>query len=720
MITKRITTIILYVIIFYCISLTLGFFSSYVYSKKNYNFRFPLFITSMQNFIHYLLSIISIYLIKYFSRKRQRAKDAVLLQNKNHSEDKNKKKDLLNGKYSEKLNWNESNSEDFAVIKHKNIINEKKLHQNHFNAIENCGTKDFFESKNGVEIQSNQFNCSNSENKTPKVQLIYDGTTEKFQNKFFPVCRNVESFNTPNKYNKLYLTKDSLNKNSPYFINPKFNKNDQIVISGKKIDSQPDLKEEDFDESIKIYENKDESISDDFLSDTSLYNSCHSDIVIEDIHFLCENNSTHQCKLNVNNILNQAIQENKQNENVQTKFREKNGEVSVFSTNKLQNTVGMNNSSMQKTNMEPCSLVEIVGSNDSAFEKLSNCTREKNITENTLEDINYQTYKNPLDLRPNANDIKIFDNSFKSVKNNINYKNIITSHQKKNQDTSYDVSPEICENYKNRENKKSTINIRSFVYTTLPCAISAAIDIGLSSHALRNVSLAFYTMIKSSAPVFVLLSGFLFGIEKPSIALFLTIFTIGAGIFLTTIKKDTVTNTVNLCLSMTTFSLFFASFMGGFRWAFVQYLIEKRSVSNKSILYTIKELSLPIGIVLFIFSCYFEGFFNIVSSEFFRTNHAIKRNIGFIALSGCLSFLLIVSEFLLVSKTSVVFLSVSGIVKELLIVFISVCRKEISFDAINYGGLIISIIGMLLYNFLLFTKRRKQRNTDDDFELINE
>ncbi|KAM0674905.1 hypothetical protein GVAV_001724 [Gurleya vavrai] len=256
------------------------------------------------------------------------------------------------------------------------------------------------------------------------------------------------------------------------------------------------------------------------------------------------------------------------------------------------------------------------------------------------------------------------------------------------------------DNSKNQ--KKSFIKkINPYFYTTIPCAFTTAIDIGVSSYSLRTVSLAFYTMIKSSAPIFVLLSGFLFGIEKPSIKLFLVVFTIGAGVFLTTIKTDTLNQSFKMCMSKSTLNILFASFMAGFRWAFIQFLIQKKKHhKKKNVVLTIKELCLPIGIILFLFSLYFEGFFNIFKSEFFKDFKSINRSFLIIFASGFLSFMLLVSEFLLVSKTSVVFLSVSGIFKELTIVFISVCRKDIEFHAINYGGLLVSIIGMLFYNYI--------------------
>ncbi|WUR02539.1 putative hexose phosphate translocator [Vairimorpha necatrix] len=237
-----------------------------------------------------------------------------------------------------------------------------------------------------------------------------------------------------------------------------------------------------------------------------------------------------------------------------------------------------------------------------------------------------------------------------------------------------------------------------FMYYTIPCAITGALDIGLSSFSLRNVSLAFYTMVKSSAPVFILLSGMVFGIEQPSVQFFLIIFSIGLGVFMTSFKNSN--------FDFTGFGIIsFASFMAGFRWAFIQYLLEKRGIKKGGMYGTIRDLSLPISFILCIMSYYYEGFYEIIQSEFFNNTRSAMKNLGFIIGIGIFSFLLICSEFTLVSKTSVVFLSISSIIKELVIIFISLFRKEIELNGVNYIGLGISILGILFYNI----KRQKIR-----------
>lgn len=231
----------------------------------------------------------------------------------------------------------------------------------------------------------------------------------------------------------------------------------------------------------------------------------------------------------------------------------------------------------------------------------------------------------------------------------------------------------------------------SYFGPAFPCAVAGAADIGLSSVSLRFVTLAFYTMVKSSAPVFILLSGFAFGIEKPSISFFLTIFTIGAGVFLTSIR--------NTSFDMVGFGVIsLASFTAGFRWAFVQYLIRNQAVRREGIFATMRDLCLPISFLLLLISFAAEGLMEIATSKFFNTFDAALKNFGYISLCGLLSFTLLCAEFTLVSETSVVFLSVASIAKELMIILYAIATKEVALSTLNYIGLVVSIVGILIYN----------------------
>jgi len=65
--------------------------------------------------------------------------------------------------------------------------------------------------------------------------------------------------------------------------------------------------------------------------------------------------------------------------------------------------------------------------------------------------------------------------------------------------------------------------IKDYITKVVPCGLATGLDIGLSNNSLKYITLSFYTMVKSSAPIFVLLFAFMFKLEKPTIKLVRTL-----------------------------------------------------------------------------------------------------------------------------------------------------------------------------------------------------
>mmetsp|Transcript_2115 Transcript_2115/g.4098 ORF Transcript_2115/g.4098 Transcript_2115/m.4098 type:complete len:185 (+) Transcript_2115:138-692(+) len=53
---------------------------------------------------------------------------------------------------------------------------------------------------------------------------------------------------------------------------------------------------------------------------------------------------------------------------------------------------------------------------------------------------------------------------------------------------------------------------KTYLGISIPCGVITAADIGMSNLSLVRITITFFTMIKSSAPIWVLLSGFIFGL----------------------------------------------------------------------------------------------------------------------------------------------------------------------------------------------------------------
>jgi solute carrier family 35 protein C2 len=74
---------------------------------------------------------------------------------------------------------------------------------------------------------------------------------------------------------------------------------------------------------------------------------------------------------------------------------------------------------------------------------------------------------------------------------------------------------------------------REFLSVSIPCGLVTSGDVGLSNLSLVRISITFYTMVKSSTPVFVLLWAYFFNLETITPLLVLVVAVIAAGECLT-------------------------------------------------------------------------------------------------------------------------------------------------------------------------------------------
>lgn len=229
---------------------------------------------------------------------------------------------------------------------------------------------------------------------------------------------------------------------------------------------------------------------------------------------------------------------------------------------------------------------------------------------------------------------------------------------------------------------------------TLACAVIGSVDIGIGIHILRQVDLAFYTIIKSATPVFILLSGFVLGTEKVSFFTLLSILLIAFGTYLVTVKPIPTNN-------MDIYLLVGSAIVSGFRWSFIQFILSKK---KSNVYIAIRDLCLPTSLLLFVYAFKVYGVREILESSFFDTYRHTLVTMTIISILGFASLAVLVCELVIVKKTSVLFLSISAVIKELIIVGVSITRGDTCMTKLNYLGIVISILGILLYNGVKYKK----------------
>lgn len=259
---------------------------------------------------------------------------------------------------------------------------------------------------------------------------------------------------------------------------------------------------------------------------------------------------------------------------------------------------------------------------------------------------------------------------------------------------------------------KKTFNkltAKQYFTAIVPCAVASGLDIGISNSSLQFVSLSFYTMVKSSAPIFVLACALALGLEKPSVSLFVIMGIIAGGTLMTVWSDSTGFDVHGFSMVLS------AAMLSGVRWSLTQLIIEEHSsesggkkLTSAGPLATILYLAPIAGCLMMLLSCLVEGLFGFL--KYFQQNFVYSLSI--FGSSGVLTFLLILTEYKVVQETSVLTFAITGIFKEIMLIGLSMLVFGDRLILINYVGIAISISGIAGYNYLRLKLKaeRHQKN----------
>ncbi|KAI4385054.1 hypothetical protein MLD38_003121 [Melastoma candidum] len=83
-------------------------------------------------------------------------------------------------------------------------------------------------------------------------------------------------------------------------------------------------------------------------------------------------------------------------------------------------------------------------------------------------------------------------------------------------------------------------------------------------------------------------------------------------------------------------------------------------------------------------------------------------------LGGTLAFFMVLTEYVLVSVTSAVTVTIAGVVKEAVTILVAVFYFHEEFTWLKGVGLLIIMIGVSLFNWYKYQKLQKGQNGEDD------
>ena len=231
----------------------------------------------------------------------------------------------------------------------------------------------------------------------------------------------------------------------------------------------------------------------------------------------------------------------------------------------------------------------------------------------------------------------------------------------------------------------------------VPIGVCTAIDILLSNLSLFYITVTFYTIVKSGGNVRNLLFSICLGHQRPSWSLFGVIVLISSGIGLASYgSAHFVLYGFLLVLA--------ASVIGTLRWVLTQSLLQSMEdstigASGNKVLAVVYYVSPASAACLLPIALLTEGK-DYMTSRFLLDSQLLGMSLTFIFISGCLAFVLILIEILLVKKTSALSLGIAGSFKDVTQVLLAVSIFGDQLIPVNVFGLVVATCGMLFYTYI--------------------
>jgi solute carrier family 35 protein C2 len=266
-----------------------------------------------------------------------------------------------------------------------------------------------------------------------------------------------------------------------------------------------------------------------------------------------------------------------------------------------------------------------------------------------------------------------------------------------------------------RRRAASELTWKEYWMQIVPNGVATGLDIGLSNTSLAFVSLSFYTMLKSTTPLFLLLFAILMGIERMSWRLAGVVSVISLGLFLL-VEGETEFNLAGF------FMVISASALAGLRWAITQVLLQgdAHSASRGGAIEIIEALSPVMGITLLVTSLCVEKPWRLAGTPFFSSWAHSSIVFGVALADALIALCMVYAEFTLIANTSALTFMVAGTFKEVVTIGAAVLFLGEEFTPINGLGLLTLICGVSLYNYFKYQKYKEDLLKQSQVELMSE
>lgn len=248
--------------------------------------------------------------------------------------------------------------------------------------------------------------------------------------------------------------------------------------------------------------------------------------------------------------------------------------------------------------------------------------------------------------------------------------------------------------------QSSNMSWKDYFVRVVPTALSTAMDVNLSNLSLVFISVTFATMCKSAAPIFLLFFAFAFRLESPSFKLLGIIIVISVGILLTVAKEAEFEFWGFIFVML-------AAVMSGFRWTMTQILLQKEAYGLKNPLTLMSYVTPIMAIATGLLSLMLDPWHEFRKSDYFNSSGNILRSSLLMLFGGTLAFFMVLTEYVLVSVTSAVTVTIAGVVKEAVTILVAVLYFHDKFTWMKGAGLLTIMFGVSLFNWYKYDKLQK-------------
>ncbi|XP_017759664.1 PREDICTED: solute carrier family 35 member C2-like [Eufriesea mexicana] len=260
-----------------------------------------------------------------------------------------------------------------------------------------------------------------------------------------------------------------------------------------------------------------------------------------------------------------------------------------------------------------------------------------------------------------------------------------------------------------KKQQQLKLPLQNIIAMVMPVSIASGLDVGLSNWAISLITMSLYTMTKSTSVVFILGFALFLKLEKKSWSLTCIVVMISGGLFMFTYKS-------------TQFGIFgfviclLASFSSGIRWTMTQLIMQKSKLGMKSPIDMMYYMQLWMLLPIIPVMMWFEGpslYINFKNTDW-NDVQAIAMTTTVIFGSAIVAFHMEVMEFLVITYTSSLTLSIIGIIKEICILILAVEWKGDEMSGLNFIGLLMCLCGIIIHTIqkILSNRNKKAENLE--------